>query len=165
MAAPANTPDLGIRPTAGAASTQAVASHCPARAGGHDSCSKQCRIHYYNAQRGQASGPVPTSGMEATIAPLIQVLTEASRLAAAVSSEVAAAGRDGSLQRWRRLRRPVGGLRQTPAAAVARAADAEAAAEAAWGGRRNGRRQPGCRPGPCRSCRGRGPRPAVEGRR
>jgi hypothetical protein len=95
-------------------------------------CSKECRISYYNAQRGQGSRSTTVSGTEGTIAPLMQVLAEASRLAVAVSSEVAAAG-PGRIAAT--LAEAEAGRRRAEADAVAapaRAAAAAAAAEAAW---------------------------------
>src|ERR1700685_4523231 len=56
-------------------------------------CSDECRIRHYNAMRGQAvaAAPPPTGGPEAGLVRLAQLLTESSRLAAAVSVQVAEA--------------------------------------------------------------------------
>jgi predicted nucleic acid-binding Zn-ribbon protein len=56
-------------------------------------CSDDCRNRHYNAMRGKASAvaPPPTDGPEAGLARLMQLLTESSRLAAAVSAQVAEA--------------------------------------------------------------------------
>ncbi|MGH3288467.1 MAG: hypothetical protein ACRDPD_27930, partial [Streptosporangiaceae bacterium] len=54
-------------------------------------CSDECRIRHYNAMRGQAAAPPPADGPEASLSRLAQLLTEASRLAAAASAQVAAA--------------------------------------------------------------------------
>jgi hypothetical protein len=136
MAAQAHTPDLGIETNG--------SGHCkrtgcgkplsePSQGGRpRQFCSKECRIRYYNAQRGQAPGPTSASRRESAIARLTQLLAEASRLAVAVTSEVAAAGPGriaATLAEAEAVRRRA---EADAAAAAARAAAAEAAAEAAW---------------------------------
>jgi hypothetical protein len=85
LAAPANTPDLGIE-TVGSGRSKRLGCRKPlpwSDQGGRPRqfCSKECRIPYYNAQRGQASESVPTSRTEEAVARLTQMLAEAARLA------------------------------------------------------------------------------------
>lgn len=55
-------------------------------------CSDDCRTRHYNAMRSKASAVAPpTDGPEAELARLAQLLTESSQLAAAVSTQIAAA--------------------------------------------------------------------------
>ena len=56
-------------------------------------CSDECRIRHYNGLRGQTAvpAPPPADGPEASLGRLSQLLAEASRLAGAVSGQVAAA--------------------------------------------------------------------------
>jgi hypothetical protein len=97
-------------------------------------CSDECRIRHYNAMRGQAAvaTPPPTGGPEAGLARLAQLLTESSRLAAAVSAQVAEAepGRVAAvLAEAEAARRRA---EASAATASAQAAESVASASAAW---------------------------------
>jgi hypothetical protein len=97
-------------------------------------CSDECRIRHYNAMRGQATVATPpsTGGPEAGLARLVQLLTESSRLAAAVSAQVAEAepGRVAAvLAEAEAARRRA---EATAATASAREAESAASASAAW---------------------------------
>lgn len=94
-------------------------------------CSDECRIRHYNAMRGQAAvaTPPPTGGPEAGLA---QLLTESSRLAAAVSAQVTEAepGRVAAvLAEAEAARRRA---EASAATASAQAAESVASASAAW---------------------------------
>lgn len=96
-------------------------------------CSDECRIRHYNGLRGHAAVPAPpTDGPEASLGRLSQLLAEASRLAGAVSAEVAAAdpGRVAML-----LAEAEAARRRAEAHAAtasAQAAEAAESADAAW---------------------------------
>lgn len=97
-------------------------------------CSDECRIRHYNAMRGQAAVVTlpPTGGPEAGLARLVQLLTESSRLAAAVSAQVAEAepGRVAAvLAEAEAARRRA---EATAATASAQASESAASASAAW---------------------------------
>jgi len=97
-------------------------------------CSDECRIRHYNAMRGQAAAATlpPMSGPEAGLARLAQMLTESSRLATAVSAQVAEAepGRVAAvLAEAEAARRRAEAIAAT---ASAQAAESAASASAAW---------------------------------
>jgi hypothetical protein len=136
MATPAETPDLGIEADgSGRCKRPGCGRPLPASDQGgrpRQFCSKECRIRYYNAQRGQALGSASASGTETTIPRLTQLLAEASRLAVTVSSEVAAVGPGRIAAMLAEAEAARRRAEADAAAADARAADAAAAAEAAW---------------------------------
>ena len=97
-------------------------------------CGDDCRIRHYNAMRGQvpAAAPPPADGPEAGLGRLAQLLAEASRLACAVSAQVAEAdpGRVAAvLAEAEAARRRAGAHAAT---AAAQAAESAESASAAW---------------------------------
>jgi hypothetical protein len=97
-------------------------------------CGDECRIRHYNAMRGQvpAAAPPPADGPEAGLGRLAQLLAEASRLASAVSAQVAEAdpGRVAAvLAEAAAARRRAGAHAAT---ASAQAAESAESASAAW---------------------------------
>jgi len=97
-------------------------------------CSDECRTRHYNAMRSQATAvvPPPAGGPEEGLARLTQLLAESSRLAAAVSTQVAQAdpGRVAAmLAEAEAARRRA---EATAATASAQAAESAASASAAW---------------------------------